>query len=103
MPPRALILLFLSLKLKVSGWDLKVYFLLYLPFRLVGAAKNASWLRSWVQIPPGPLFTVVQLRYCFELDLSAGGDVEISEVFFDLLAGPEGFCQKNFTIKTQCN
>ena len=23
-------------------------------------------LRSWVQIPPGPLFPVVQLRYCFE-------------------------------------
>jgi hypothetical protein len=27
-----------------------------------------SLLRSWVQIiPPGPLFTVVQVRYCFEL------------------------------------
>jgi hypothetical protein len=23
-------------------------------------------LRSWVQIPPGPLFPIVQLRYCFE-------------------------------------
>ena len=23
-------------------------------------------LRSWVQIPPGPLLSVVQLLYCFE-------------------------------------
>jgi hypothetical protein len=24
-------------------------------------------LRSWVQIPPGPFLTVVQIRYCYEL------------------------------------
>jgi hypothetical protein len=25
-------------------------------------------LRSWVQIPPGPLLSVLEIRYCFELD-----------------------------------
>jgi hypothetical protein len=25
-----------------------------------------GWLRSWVQIPPGPLLSVVQIRYYFE-------------------------------------
>jgi hypothetical protein len=33
---------------------------------IVGEAPK---LRSWVQIPPGPLFPVVQLRYYFELNL----------------------------------
>jgi hypothetical protein len=28
-----------------------------------------SWLRSWVQIPPGPFLSVVQLRYYFEFNL----------------------------------
>ena len=30
--------------------------------------KQSDWLRSWVQLPPGPFLPVVQLRYCFELD-----------------------------------
>jgi hypothetical protein len=30
--------------------------------------RPESRLRSWVQIPPGPLFTVVQLRHCFEFN-----------------------------------
>jgi hypothetical protein len=25
--------------------------------------QEQSWLRSWVQLPPGPSFPVVQLRY----------------------------------------
>jgi hypothetical protein len=28
-----------------------------------------SWLRSWVQIPPGPFLSVLEIRYCFELIL----------------------------------
>jgi hypothetical protein len=28
-----------------------------------------NWLRSWVQIPPGPSFPVVQIRYWFEVIL----------------------------------
>jgi hypothetical protein len=28
--------------------------------------KGTDELRSWVQLPPGPFFTVVQLRYYFE-------------------------------------
>jgi hypothetical protein len=32
--------------------------------------KYASWLRSWVQIPPGPLFTALEIRYCFEIDFN---------------------------------
>ena len=28
-------------------------------------------LRSWVQIPPGPLLTVLELRYYFELVLGS--------------------------------
>jgi hypothetical protein len=29
-----------------------------------------SWLRSWVQLPPGPYFPVVQLRHFLELVLT---------------------------------
>jgi hypothetical protein len=31
--------------------------------------KQAPELRSWVQIPPGPLFNVMKLRYYFEFIL----------------------------------
>jgi hypothetical protein len=27
-------------------------------------------LRSWVQIPPGPFLSVVQIRYCSEIDFN---------------------------------
>ena len=29
--------------------------------------STLALLRSWVQIPPGPLLPVVQIRHCFEL------------------------------------
>jgi hypothetical protein len=29
-----------------------------------------SWLRSWVQLPPGPFLTALEIRYCFELIFS---------------------------------
>ena len=32
--------------------------------------RLGSRLRSWVQIPPGPLLSVVQVRYWFELILN---------------------------------
>ena len=33
--------------------------------------KAPDKLRSWVQIiPPGPLFPVVQIRYCFEFNFN---------------------------------
>jgi hypothetical protein len=37
--------------------------------------NQSDWLRSWVQIPPGPSFPVVQIRYWFEIILGC--------VFFD--------------------
>jgi hypothetical protein len=32
-------------------------------------------LRSWVQIPPGPFFTVIELRHYFELKVKSITDV----------------------------
>jgi hypothetical protein len=32
--------------------------------------EHADWLRSWVQLPPGPLFSARELRHYFELDIN---------------------------------
>ena len=44
-------------------------------------------LRSWVQIPPGPSLSVVQLRYWFEIVLRSCGQKSIEmvmELYFTL-------------------
>jgi hypothetical protein len=32
-----------------------------------GTAFTESWLRSWVQLPPGPFLSVLELRYLIKL------------------------------------
>ena len=41
-------------------------------------------LRSWVQIPPGPLLLVLEIRYCFKRD------------FNDCRTNPQAHIQKQF-------
>jgi hypothetical protein len=36
--------------------------------REIEERKESLWLlRSWVQIPPGPFFPVIEIRHCFEI------------------------------------
>jgi hypothetical protein len=49
-----------------SGWDLNCSCSMLLYEKI--ERENADLLRSWVQIPPGPLFTVLEIRYCSEID-----------------------------------
>jgi hypothetical protein len=54
-------------KAKRSGWDLNER----ASFQLTAdKATIECWLRSWVQLPPGPFLTVVQIRHYFELDFN---------------------------------
>ena len=40
-------------------------------------------LRSWVQIPPGPLFPVVQIRYWFELVFGYCPTKSLASIYHD--------------------
>jgi hypothetical protein len=33
--------------------------------------NKTCWLRSWVQLPPGPFLSVLEIRYYFELILGS--------------------------------
>jgi hypothetical protein len=35
---------------------------------LLDRYDSKNWLRSWVQIPPGPLLFVLEIRHYFEVD-----------------------------------
>ena len=50
--------------------------------------QKASWLRSWVQIPPGPFLSVLEIRYYFEfiLDNCRTNSAAMPMVFLALIA-----------------
>ncbi|MDQ3851882.1 MAG: hypothetical protein M3299_03495, partial [Thermoproteota archaeon] len=52
-----------------TGWDLKGIFSFHSCYSYLKGYSTHIELRSWVQIPPGPLFPVVQLRYWIEIVL----------------------------------
>src|SRR5919106_1814321 len=49
---------------------LTLAFLALYHFRLGEHDLRKSWLRSWVQLPPGPYLPVLELRYYFEFDFN---------------------------------
>jgi hypothetical protein len=43
--------------------------LLFRQDQLNDKIKDAEWLRSWVQLPPGPFLSVMKVRHWFEFNL----------------------------------